>query len=110
MGPSGPAGVPSQAPRPRYQTPAYGMSIPVASPEVVQQDRPRPARGGLLRSNFVTGAILGIGMIGIVVWVIVQLSTVRGEDVVPTPQTVPGTGVAESSPVARHLPNAVFFY
>jgi hypothetical protein len=46
----------------------------------------------------ITGAILGMGMIAIVVWVIVQLSTVRTTDVLPTPQAIPGTGISEASP------------
>lgn len=99
VGPSGPAGVQTPALRPRYQTPAYGVTIPSTGPDVAQPERPRSPAGSIMRSNLVTGAVLGIGMIAIVVWSITQLSAVKSSDLVPTAQTgLPGITASDASP------------
>jgi transcriptional regulator with XRE-family HTH domain len=99
VGPSGPAGVQTPAPRPRYPTPVYGVAVPASAPDVAQPDRPRSPAGRLMRSNVVTGVILGVGMVAIVVWFITQLSAVKTSDLVPTAQAnLPGLTASDTSP------------
>jgi hypothetical protein len=96
--------VSSPPPRPRgHPTPAYGVSIPAAAPEVIQPDRPQTPVRRLLRSNLITGAILGLGMVAIVVWAITQLSAIGGSELSQTPQAVlagatPGAGATLPQP------------
>jgi hypothetical protein len=53
----------------------------------------------LLRSNLLTGAVLGIGMIAIVVWAIAQLGAVKSSDLAPTTQAgLPGLTASDASP------------
>jgi Helix-turn-helix domain/RodZ C-terminal domain len=87
VGPGAPTGVPSPPPRShKYQTPAYGVAIPAAAPEVIQPDRPQTPARRLLQSNLITGVILSIGVIAIVVWTITQLSAVSSSGLVQTPE------------------------
>jgi transcriptional regulator with XRE-family HTH domain len=88
VGPGAPVGVSTPPVRPRtFQTPAYGVSIPAASPEIIQPEQPRTPVSRLIRSNLITGAILGVGVIAIVVWTVTQLSTVSGSQLAQTPET-----------------------
>jgi transcriptional regulator with XRE-family HTH domain len=90
VGPATPAGVATQAPRPRtFQTPPYGLTLQPTAPEVIQPESV-PTDSHRRQSNLITGAVLGVGIVGIVAWVIIQLSAVRGDQLVQTPQ--PGLG------------------
>ena len=96
MGPAGPLGAPTPPPRPRAQTPPRGttipatpprgVAVPATPPEPLQPERPQSPASRLLRSNVLTGVVLGIGMLAIVIWAITQLGSVKGSDIAPTSQ------------------------
>ncbi|MBN1429624.1 MAG: helix-turn-helix domain-containing protein [Anaerolineae bacterium] len=54
--------------------------------ETGQSKSPRPSSIPILRSNWIVGAILGIGMLAIVWWTVTRLSTITGEQLIPTEQ------------------------
>jgi cytoskeletal protein RodZ len=107
VGPGAPVGVPTAAPRPRYQTPARGVAVPTTSSEPVQPERPKSPVGSLMRSNLLTDAILGIGMIAVVVWAIAQLGAVKSSDLAPGAQVgVSGLAGSDASPGSFPAPDS----
>jgi cytoskeletal protein RodZ len=57
------------------------------TPDVSSRPERQPsALGRRFRSNVLVGAVLAVGMIAVVWWVITQLSTVTGRELIPTEQ------------------------
>jgi cytoskeletal protein RodZ len=51
-----------------------------------QFKKPQAASGRIFRSNWIIGVVLGIGMVAIVSWAIMQLSAISGDELIPTEQ------------------------
>lgn len=89
-----------------------GPSIPLGAsrpgvPDVgPRQERPPSALGRYFRSNVLMGAVLAVGMIAIVWWAIVQLSTITGSELVPTEQIPVGAEMGVNITSTGQAPTA----
>jgi hypothetical protein len=71
---------------------------PLSGPQVTQQERPDTPVRRLFQNNLFIGAILAVGIVGIVIWVVGQLSSVSGQELNPSGQVT--EVLVEGSPAA----------
>lgn len=95
---------PTVVPPDRRVGPAAPLAMGRGGTESARAERPRSAVGRLFQSNLIVGAILLVGMLAIAGWVVMQLSTVTGEELIPTdvagdaPAGFATSGTVEASP------------